>query len=518
MTFCTGHNYFMRKIFIVFISLLSSFSSVSQERLGMANSNYSSVNSIFLNPSSSVDSRTLMQFNLVGANIYVMNNLVYMPKFRVWMDKSSDLQDPKLNTSGPFKKFLYTKAEINGPTLVVSNREIGYGFFIRGRVEASVNNIPEELTNLLIEQKIDTSKNLDIDIRNTRISQMAWVEYGVNFGKMYFKHGTEMITLGGNVKYLTGINIAYGNIFRLNAQVDDTKLDIANLRAKIRYNEPGWNTGKGIGIDFGITYKKTLKYLENYYANSPKSNCKYIDYKYKFGLSLLDLGAIRFTQNTFKGDVSGSTLITDFKHTDLDSVIRADFNVTQQKNQPIMACLPTAISAQADFNLGHHFYFNASAIQGLTTARIIGVQRTNLVSAAIRYERRNFEVAVPLTLHRYIYPQLGFAFRFRTFVLGLDNVLPLVVKNNTYGASVYFNLGIALFKNPACKASKPRYIAPKKNYEGYTFLSLKNKSKRRIAADGKGDAPDTVGGKGGKASKKKRKKKGIFKSRRSRKL
>jgi len=184
-----------------------------------------------------------------------------------------------------------------------------------------------------------------------------------------------------------------------------------------------------------------------------------------------------------------------------------------------LACLPTAISAQADFNLGHHFYFNASAIQGLTTARIIGVQRTNLVSAAIRYERRNFEVAVPLTLHRYIYPQLGFAFRFRTFVLGLDNVLPFVVKSNTYGASVYFNLGISLFKNPACKPSKPRYFAPKKNYEGYTFLSLRNRSKRTIAADGKGEAPDGVRASKGKKSKKKgTKKSGVIKFRKSKKL
>ena len=441
-----------------------------------------------------------------------------MPKFKVWMDKSSELQDPKLSTTGPLKKFLYTKVDINGPTMVVSNREIGFGFFIRGRVEAGIYNMPKELTNLLLEQKIDTTKNFDIDIKNTRVSQMAWVEYGLNFGKMYFKHGTEMITLGGNAKYLTGINIAYANIFRLNAQVSDKQLDINNLRARVRFNEPGWNTGKGIGVDLGITYKKTLKFVENYYSNSPKSNCKYIDYKYKFGLSILDVGAIKFTQNTFKADLSGSTLITDFKNTDLDSVLRADFNISEQKNKPIMACLPTAISAQADFNLNHHFYANASIIQCLTTSRIVGVQRTNLLSVALRYERRNFEVAVPLTLHKYIYPQLGFAFRFRTFVLGVDNVLPFVAKTDTYAANIYFNLGIALFKNPACKKSKPRYVAPKKSYEGYTFLSLKNKSKRRIAADGKGDAPDTAGAKGGKASRKKAKQRGIFKSRRSKKL
>lgn len=508
----------MKRIFIVFISLLYFFPLTAQEKLGIANSNYSSTNSIFLNPSSSVDSRTLMQLNLVGANIYLMNNQAYLPQFSVWAAKNGEFQDPKLSTIG-LKKFVYIRTEVNAPTFVLSNKEIGIGFFIRGRVEASVNNIPEELSDLLLNNKIDTLKQFDINIRNTRISQMAWVEYGLNFGKYYFKHGTKLITVGGNAKYLTGINIAYGNIFRLKAHVNDQEFEIENLRAKVRYNIPAWNAGKGFGLDLGFTYKKMLKFVDSYYSNSQKSRCQYIDYKYKIGVSLLDLGAIRFTQNTFRGDVSGNTIINDFKKTDIDSILRADFNVTQQLNEPILASLPTAVSVQADFNLGKHFYVNATAIQGLTTARIVGVQRSNLISIAPRYERRNLEIAVPLTFHKYIYPQLGFAFRIRTFVFGMDNVLPLIVKNNTYGVNFYFNLGISLFKNPACKPSKPRYFAPKKNYEGYTFLSLRNRSKRTIAADGKGEAPGGAGATKGKKSKKKgTKKSGVIKFRKSKKL
>lgn len=510
------HNDFMKRIFIVFISLLLFFPAIAQEKLGVANSNYSSTNSIFLNPSSSVDSRTLIQFNLVGANIYLMNNQAYLPQFRVWSAKSSEFQDPKLSTIG-LKKFVDTKVEINGPSLVISNREIGAGFFIRGRVEASINNIPKELAELAQKNIDSTTKKFDINLRNTRISEMAWVEYGLNFGKMYFKHGNKLITVGGNAKYLTGINIAYANVFRLKAHVDNNQLDIENLRAKVRYNEPGWNTGKGFGVDLGVTYKKTIDYVDTYFANSQRSNCKHIDYKYKVGVSLLDLGAIRFTKNTFKGDISGKATIMDFKNGNVDSVLRADFNVSQQKNDPILACLPTALSVQGDLNLGHYFYLNGTAIQGLTTARIIGVQRTNLISIAPRYERRDLEIAIPLTFHRYIYPQLGFAFRIRTFVFGLDNVLPLIIKNNTYGVNFYFNLGISLFKNPACKVSHPRYKAPKKTYEGYTFLSLKNKSKRTVAANGQGEAPPGVGPTKGRKSSKKGKKKRI-RFRRSKKL
>ncbi len=498
----------MRRLFFVFLSLLCYFSALAQEKLGVANSNYSSTNSIFLNPSSSVDSWTLAQLNIVGANIYAMNNIAYLPQFSVWAAKSGNFQDPVISTI-KLKKFVDFKVEINGPAFVFSNREIGAGFFVRGRVEGSVNNIPQELVDLALSKKFDSlSKNVDIDIRNTRVSQMSWVEYGVNFGKMYFKHGKVLITMGGNAKYLTGINVAYGNIYRLNAKITDAQLDIYNLKAKARYNEPAWNAGKGVGIDLGVTYKKTLDYVDTYFSNSQKSNCKHVDYKYKLGVSLLDLGAIRFNKNTFSGDISGSATITDFKHGNVDSVMRADFNVTQQKNVPIWACLPTALSVQAEYNLSHHFYANASAIQALTVARIVGVQRTNLLSLALRYERKNVEIAVPVTFHKYIYPQVGMAIRFRTLVLGMDNVLPMITENNTYGVNFYFNLGISMFKNPACKPSRPRYYPPKVPFEGFTFLSNKSKSKSKIAANGQGIDPRSIlAPEGGKISKKNGKKK-----------
>ncbi len=516
------HNNFMKRIFIVFISLLFFFPALAQEKLGVANSNYSSTNSIFLNPSSSVDSRTLMQLNIIGLNFYMMNNVAYLPHFRVWSETGNEFRDPQLSTIS-LKKFLDIKVELNAPSFVVSNREYGAGFFARVRAEGGVNNIPKEFVEMGLNPNFDSlSRHVDINVRNVKASEMTWLEYGINFGKMYFKHNKTIITYGINAKYLTGINIAYGNIYKLNAKINESQFDIYNFKAKIRYNEPGWNTGKGVGIDLGVTYKKTLNFVENYYSNSQKSNCKFIDYQYKVGVSLLDVGAIRFTKNTFVGDISGSATLMDFKHGNVDSVFRADFDVSQEMNKPILACLPTAISIQADYNLGHHIYVNGTIIQGLTVARIVGVQRTNLISIAPRYETRNLEIAIPLTFHRYIYPQLGFAIRFRTFVLGLDNVLPIIRKQNTYGVNVYFNFGISLFKNPKCKVSHPRYNAPKIPFEGYTFLSLKgkgkSKDKRTVSANGQGVAPSNIAiAKGGKSGSKQGKKK-RFRFRRSKKL
>jgi hypothetical protein len=478
----------MKKSFTFFIFLLSFISVSAQEKLGVANSNYSSVNSIYLNPSSSVDSRTLFQFNLVGLNVFAMNNIAYIPNFSVWDAKNGNVQNPEYSTFG-FKKFAYAKAEVNAPSFVLSYGEIGAGFFIRGRVEASVNNVPTDIAQMLVQQKIDTTKLFAINAKNTRVAEMAWVEYGVNFGKMTFKHSKTMITLGGNAKYITGVNVGYANIYRLNAQVNDQQFDISNVRAKVRYNTPEWKAGSGFGVDIGITYKKMLNFVDTYYSNSPKSGCKYVDYRYKLGLSLLDVGAVRFSKNTFKGDIAGSATINDFKNGNIDSTMRADFHVSTQTNLPIWARLPTAFSLQADLNLTHHFYLNATLIQGITTARMVGVQHSNLLSVTPRFETRNFEFAMPITMYRYIYPQLGCAIRFRTFVLGMDNVMPLIAKTSTFGANIYFNLGISIFKNSACKVSRSRYTPTKKSYEGYTFLSLRGKPKHSILGDGKGAAP-----------------------------
>lgn len=507
LDFCIQpHSFFMKSIFTALALLILVKTALSQERMGIANSNYSSINSIFLNPASSVDCRSLFQFNLVGANIYAMNNQVYIPELSFKDALNGVIQDPKIGTKG-FKSFVYAKAEVNGPTAVFSNREIGAGFFIRGRAELSVNNMPAQLTNMLVEQKIDTMDLFSIDVKNTRVSQMTWVEWGGNFGKMIFKHNKTLISLGGNAKYITGVNVAYGNIYRLNAEVNGAQFDVRTVRARARYNEPGWNTGKGFGMDIGVTYKKTLSFVDSYFANSQKSGCKYIDYKYKLGFSFLDVGAVRFANKTFKGDISGSTVINDFKNTNIDSILRTDFDISEERNVPVWATLPTAFSIQADLNLRHNFYLNATLVQGITTARMVGVQHANLISIAPRFETRNLEISAPVTFYRYIYPQVGAALRFRTFVLGTDNILPMLTRTNTYGGSIYFNLGISIFKNPKCKKSKSRYKPSKITYEGYTFLNIKNK-KKSVMANGQGVAPQGFAGgkrtKGAKAKKDKR--------------
>jgi hypothetical protein len=463
----------------LFLLLSLSICQVNaQERLGIENSNYYPVTSIFLNPSSSVDSRTFAQLNLVGANAYALTNQAYLHKFSAWQALKGNVE-PTFSTL-KLKKFFYANASVDAPIGVVSYDEWGFGFFVRGRAEIDVRNVPYELTNaILLPGTVTNTKQVDINYRNVKLSEMSWVEYGINAGKIIHRDNDIMITAGGNLKYLTGINIFYANLGRLDGFMVDTFIDLEKMKGRIRVNDPGWNTGRGIGLEAGVTFKKMKDWVDSYYAHSKKSGCKYIDYKYKIGVSLLDLGYIRFNQRTLKGDIDGQATIKNYENVNsAEEVLQDNFNTSLVYLSPIWASLPTALSIQGDLNLGKNFYLNGTTMLGMTTARMTGVQRANLVSIAPRYERRQIEVAMPLTFHRFLYPQLGLAFRFRSFVLGFDNVFPLFLKKNTYGLNAYFNLAISLFKNPACREKKVKPFI-RKIKEGTELFLHERKEKRK---------------------------------------
>jgi hypothetical protein len=420
----------------------------AQERLGMANSNYFSTTSIFLNPSSSVDSRTFMQLNLVGANVYAKTNVAYLPKFSVWGGLGG-IQDPVVSETES-NKYLYAYLGADGPIFVISKNRFGAGFFARGRSVINMRRIPYELTSMLAGQEPEYTGPSTFDNRNAGYSNMSWLEYGVNFGMMVKHSRSDFMSVGGNLKYLNGFNVFYANLTELRGSYNDSLLRLDTLRGTIRYNAAALGSGKGYGMDLGFTYKKMLGTIDNYYVHSQRSSCKYVDYKYKIGLSLRDIGYIRYSGNTSVADINSSgTFYSGSTDMSYVPVLNAITNTTFAA-EPITAFLPASFSAQFDYNFENSIYLNGTVVKNLVPGNFTGVQAADLISVAPRFELRYFEAAFPLTFHRFIYPQVGFGLRFRSLVIGMDNMLPLFIKTNTYGLNLYFNLAVSIFKNPAC--------------------------------------------------------------------
>lgn len=462
-----------RLFFLVFLirGLLNA-----QERLGITNSNYSSTNSIQLNAASSVDSRTYMQLNLVGLNVFGKTNFAYLPAFNI----RQIINPPEfVRTTGDNKKFLYANGSIEGPSFVISKRTYGAGFFVRGRFVADMRRVSYELASVLLnDQGLGTINGRDLlgqTFRNAKFSTMSWVEYGVNFGKMIKREQDVIIAVGGNLKYLTGISIMYANILEFDSyKRDDGSFGVNNLNAKVLRNTPGWKTGRGFGLDLGITYKVMEGYVDKYYANSKLSNCNFVDYKYKLSLSLRDAGYIRFKGDNTDTRVTGSGYYDPNVDSSFVNIIQYNFSNTTRTGRPILASLPTALTGQFDRNFDNYIYLNVTVVKNLVPTRITGVQSPDLLSICPRLELRQIEVAMPLTFQKFIYPQLGFAVRFRSLVVGVENVIPVFMTRNTNCFGVYVSLAASIFRNPACD-SKRAGVADCPSYK----KTGKNKPKKR---------------------------------------
>ena len=467
----------MRTVLPILLFFLLTLKSYAQERLGISNSNYYSTASIHLNPSSSVDSRTYMQLHLAGFNLYAKTNFAYLPSFNI----KQIINPPEpIRIEGNSKNYLYVNGSVEALSFVMSKRTYGVGFFIRARTVLDMRRVSYELASALLNgQGLSPQGSQDLlgqNLKNAKFSQMSWAEYGINVGKIIKRQQDILVSVGANLKYLTGINIMYANIIEFNSYNDGNgSFGVSSLNAKILRNESKWNSGKGFGTDIGITYKIMEGYVDKYYANSKLSNCNYVDYKLKIGISLRDLGFVRFKGANTDTRVTGSGYFDPFRSdTAFVDAIEYNFQNTTVEGKPILASLPTALSGQVDYNFDNSIYLNFTLVKNLVPTRITGVQSPDLLSICPRVEFKQFEFALPLTFQKFIYPQLGFGLRYRSFVVGMDNMFPLFTTRDTYGVNIYASLAISLFRNPACN-TKSMSVNKCPSYR----KTGKNKVKRR---------------------------------------
>ena len=114
---------------------------------------------------------------------------------------------------------------------------------------------------------------------------------------------------------------------------------------------------------------------------------------------------------------------------DVDEKLDNSFVKISNKNNKYKAYLPTALSVQYDYNFENGFYINTTLVQNLSFFNQLGVIRQNLLAVTPRLELSRFEVSLPISLRRYLYPSVGLAFRFwNNIIIGTDRLFPLIQK------------------------------------------------------------------------------------------
>jgi hypothetical protein len=442
-------NYFS-KIILVFLGLFSLNSTIySQENQGLVFDNYNPVNGQYINPSNIVDAKIWLDINLIGASAFVYNNYFYYPNTTLF-NFDSFKSEPLFNSNISEIK-AYENTLITGPSasLVIGRQSVA--IFSNLRIVANGDNVPSVLARLPTEKGLVESDTGFYDIKNARTKVMAWGEIGITYGGILRARETTMITGAVSLKRLFGfqnstINIEEGLLYV--ATVDS--IAVISNTGKYSYVDPAANAGRGWGLNIGATFKKMKGNVSHYIPHSTFSQCKIIDYKYKVGVSFIDIGYIKFKNNAFVGNLEDITII-DPIDTGGDLLDEAKRLATGNK---FTAPLPMAASVQFDYNFNDLFYINGTIIQRFPTKNTLGPERANLLAISPRYESKYVGVSIPLSLINYNKVYMGLAFRLYFLSIGTDNIVPWFIKQDINMVSFYVNLKIPLYKSPKCRSRK----------------------------------------------------------------
>ncbi|UOX32626.1 DUF5723 family protein [Flavobacterium sediminilitoris] len=427
----------MKKCLFVFIVSITSFYGYSQSFFGTQYDNYSGINSVISNPSNIINSRFKTDINLSSASLFAGNDY-YSVKLGDLLSNDYDFEKqstkhPKANNN------FYTNIDALGPSFMVNiNDKSAVAFFSRVRAITHVSKI----SGLFLNQ-IQDEVNEDFYFENQNFSgaSNAWIEYGLSYARVLIDNDTHSLKGGISIKYLNGISSGYIKARNLSVNYDYTGLDVTdrttttgnietgNISSLNDFDDPFDNRGSGFGVDLGVTYELKSKDFD--------------DYLLKFGLSVTDLGKLKYKNATkVYYDANAS-------YTDAEFALNDDFDsyyTRISESKSFNVSLPSTLHLNADWHLSKKFFLNLNS-----DLNLISVDNTNsnfvnnTFSLTPRFETKWLSIYAPLSSVQNSGFQAGFGFRAGPLLIGSGSVVSALF-DETDAIDVHVGLKIPIYK------------------------------------------------------------------------
>lgn len=464
------------RLTIIYIFIVNTGYISAQNTFGSIHSNYCPTNGVILNPSSMANAKTFLDINIIGFGSYINNNFIYVKDISIMQVLASSNPINIGYDARQQKTRLYNRNFVTGPGATWNKGDHGIGLAINGRSYSGIQNLPA-FARPFIENGVKTNvthHGIEYNGKNIRMSSLNFAEIQASYCYTFFKHGSQMMVGGLSVKKLYSIAGGAANVYNIDANVKDTSLiSMYNLNADAMYTPtPKLNKKGGLGLDLGFTYQKMLGQCDSYLPHSVKNGCRYMPYKYKIGVSIIDIGSVKFQQqevqyagydiNNYEWDNYSNTKTSDNNVLDVFSTQESDINNGRVKKTNKIK-LPTFISLQFDYNLWKSYiYVNGTIIQGIPhRSSTFGIRHANSLSISSRIETKWLDFSIPFSLYEYRYPQLGLSLRLGPITIGSDKFLNWIINTDLYGGDIYFYAKIPIFYHPKCtdtmRKSKKRF-------------------------------------------------------------
>lgn len=455
-------------ILLLFSFFFLSQTLFAQEQLGMRLERYAGIYSAGVNPANTAFTPHNWEVSLFNADLFLENSYAFLRNTSLQnalrnTDKIVSLADTSAENppardaifqdfaDGSRNMHFVTQIRVAGPSFSFRFGEKNVvGLTTAFRTNLSAYRIPEILAYRTIS---DLPRNQAINIPPAGISGMVWGEIGLHYSRLE-EIGDVQMAWGVSPKLLLGYEGFYTRAqskFDYTQQNGDTTIfgsanwDYALTTANLTDNADEValkKQGSGFGLDLGVSWAMPAGDEEEGYA-------------WRAGVSLVDLGFIRFKNTAQRHHIEFDTLLsisgTQFPSRDnaediLRDVSRAflgDSAASLQKNAFGMG-MPAAFSAQIDVRIAPMFYVNSLLVQRLPLTKF-SVKRPSTLAVVPRFEHRWFSVSLPLVVDDWRTFRMGAALRLAWLYVGTDNLGSFRTKDRLSGTDFYIGFKINAF-------------------------------------------------------------------------
>jgi hypothetical protein len=479
---------------IVFGWLFFTWQAFAQEKSGIGFSNYSGINSVFLNPSFTSNSKLFADLNVVSGGVFIDNNFVFIHKedysFMSFLKKNPSL--PGIDNRGEGLDYSMERkpvdgllqAQIYGPGFSVSMGKHTFGFTSKISSITSIDDLPYDAAVMMFEG-VDYDSLLGKNIIGGRFEtpSITWWEVGGHYSQIFREKNRNVWSFGLNARklfawaggYASGKSVDYTIENDLLIYYDTSNnlivrdiynLDLSHLDAEVAFSVPlDYDSlyyptsrsdfkGSGWAGDIGFTYRKNREPSDNFRYRRPCEK-KYDDYVYKIGLSFIDFGNIVFKKNVQFQDYNNvSTYWRNIEDLTYESINQLTKQVSYELTGDSLAAnagnkfsigLPASLSVQGDYQYHPNWYISGAVMMPLKIYAV-QVKRPSQAILSLRYESPVFEFGVPVSLYNFKDPRIGLYARFYYFTLGTDKLGGFFGFNDFYGLDFYFAIKLHIMK------------------------------------------------------------------------
>ncbi len=444
----------------------------TQEMLGITTDRFSGINRSYTNPASIYYSPHCIDISFLSGNLGLQNNFLYIKRNDIrtadFFNLNSMLYDDPLGYSQRRRDVNQIRAKqylrLHGPSFLFQYKNHSFGFTNGLRTVGYAADFPVHIVNFY-QEGLSYIPQLDIPYDEPGAfdaASMGWAEVGISYATSVLKYQDYSVAAGITVKRLWGHHAALVHSDALQYVIkQDREVVVNNINSTAYFSLPiNYQTmqstgldqiakGKGLSFDLGISYVKARRAGEQRLIRKSGLNTRIMDYDFYLGFSLLDIGAIRFRQNTKKIELNdvefawedpyfGDYQNIDELLSDMENRLIAG-SYTSEEGNDLWFYLPGAASMQFDYHVGKNIFTTLLWMQDLPLAAR-RVSRPSYVSLVPRYETRWFTLSLPFTLQEYTRPTLGISARFGFLTIGSGQPGGLLQLYDLEGLDFYFSL------------------------------------------------------------------------------